>query len=75
MILIVAKSKYVLFINDYSYGKYLYDDFSVICYHSGNAEEGMEYLQQIINDKDFNAQKDRLQDNAKHFEKLLSAEV
>lgn len=70
-----AKSKYILFINDYSYGKYLYDDFSVICYHSGNLDEGMKYLQQIINDDDFSLQKNRLQDNAKHFEKLLSAEA
>ena len=71
----LAKSKYVLFINDMTYGKYLYDDFSVMCYYSGNLEEGMEYLQQIVNDKRFNSQKDRLQTNIRHFENLLSTKA
>ena len=70
-----VKSKYVLFVNDMSYGKYLYDDFSVMCYHYGEFEEGFKYLEMIINDLEFEHHKLRLTTNFEHFKNMLNEAV
>ena len=67
----LAKSKYILFINEKAYGKYINDELSVSCYWTGRYEEGLEYLSEILNDSDFESSKDRLLDNLNHFNNRL----
>lgn len=66
-----VKSKYILFIDSISYGKYLFDDFSVMCYHAGEFEEGIKYLQDILDDDLYASQRERLVENMGHFEKMM----
>ena len=61
------KSKYVLFVNQLCYGKYINDELSVACYWTDKFEEGLNYLKQIINDPEFESQQERLNSNLQHF--------
>lgn len=72
--LTLVKNKYILFVDDRSYDKYLYDDFSVMCYHTGNVQEGIVYLSQIFNDIEFEGHKPRLEANMGFFKTLLVEE-
>lgn len=67
----IVKSKYLLFINEKAYGKYINDELSVSCYWTGRYEEGVSYLLDILNDSDFESSKARLFDNLKHFNDRL----
>jgi hypothetical protein len=58
---------YILFVNKYSYGKYVNDDLSVACYWTDRGEEGYKLLNEIIDDPEFEHSRDRLLDNKKHF--------
>lgn len=48
-----------------SYGKYLYDALSVACFWLQKYEKSKELLEQIINDDELNADKNRLTQNLK----------
>jgi hypothetical protein len=64
------KNKYNLFINEFTYGKYVNDELSVACYWTGRGHEGYSLLKEIINDDDefFLPHKDRLHKNKQFFE-------
>lgn len=66
-----AKSKYILFVNNYCYGKYINDELSVACYWTGKYQEGLRYLLEIIDDPEFSHHKNRLEDNRQHFNKKM----
>jgi hypothetical protein len=59
--------KYVLFVNKYSYGKYVNDELSVACYWTNRGEEGYQLLNEIIDDAEFENNKERLLKNKEHF--------
>lgn len=67
-----AKSKYVLFIMDTCYGKFVNDELSVSCYWTGRYEEGLKYLNEIINDPNFSHHKERLDQNFIFFKNQMS---
>jgi len=67
-----AKTKYVLFVNQYCYGKHINDELSVACYWTGKLQEGVNYLKQIINDPEFESQQERLNTNLQHFTDRLN---
>jgi tetratricopeptide (TPR) repeat protein len=58
-----ANSKYALFVNVYTYGKYVNDELSVSCYWVGKYEESVSLIKEIINDDEFIGDKERLQSN------------
>ena len=60
-------SKYVLFVNQYAYGKYINDELSVACYWTDRGEEGFALLNEIIDDAEFENDKGRLIKNKEHF--------
>lgn len=60
-------SKYVLFVNQYAYGKYINDELSVACYWTDRGEEGFALLNEIIDDEEFENDKERLIKNKEHF--------
>jgi len=62
----VVNSKYVLFVNEKAYGKYLNDELSVSCYWTGRYKEGLDLVNEIIDDPDFADQKPRLLTNIKY---------
>jgi glycosyltransferase involved in cell wall biosynthesis len=66
-----AKSKYILFVDNYRYGKYINDELSVACYWTGKYQEGLKYLLEIIDDPEFSHHKNRLEDNRQHFNKKM----
>lgn len=66
-----ARSKYILFVNNYCYGKYVNDELSVACYWTGKYQEGLKYLLEIIDDPEFSHHKNRLEDNRQHFNKKM----
>jgi len=67
-----ARENYMLFVRRYCYDKYTYDEYSVACYWTGRFEEGKEYLTKIIDDSDFQNQRERFDDNMKHFNNQLA---
>jgi glycosyltransferase involved in cell wall biosynthesis len=67
-----AKNKYILFVNQYCYGKHINDELSVACYWTNRFEEGFNYLNQIINDPEFESQQERLNTNLQHFTDRLN---
>jgi len=67
-----AKSKYLLFINEKAYGKYINDELCVSCYWTGRYQEGLDYLLEILNDLEFESSKDRLLHNLKNFNNKLN---
>ena len=70
-----AKSKYKLFVNEMSYGKFFDDDLAVSCYWLGKYTEGKELLFGIIDDADFARQKERLDANMEHFNNAMMKNV
>ena len=58
-----AKKKYVLFVIESCYNKFINDELSVACYWLGKKEEGIQLLTEIIDDPDFSAHRDRLLKN------------
>lgn len=65
-----AQRKYVLFVSETCYGKYTNDELSVACYWTGRKEEGMNLIEQIIDDERFAFTRPRLQDNLNYFKAL-----
>jgi len=63
----VIKEKYLLFVDEQCYGKYIYDELSVACFWTERYNEGLEYLLQIIDDETFLPHKERLLENKQHF--------
>lgn len=61
------EQKYILFINQHTYGKYVNDELSVSCYWTGRGEEGFALLNEIIDDEDFQQHKERLLKNKQYF--------
>jgi len=59
--------KYILFITESNYGKYVKDELSVSCFWTNRGEEGYKLLNEIIDDVDFIEQKERLLQNKTHF--------
>ena len=55
------------FVNEKAYGKYLYDELSVACYWLEKYTEGLQFLNEIINDPDFEYCSQRLLENEKFF--------
>jgi hypothetical protein len=64
--------KYVLFVNEFNYGKYINDELSVACYWTNRLEEGYLLLNEIINDNDFKEEKERLLQNKFHYINKMS---
>jgi len=62
-----AQSKYILFVMNDCYEKYINDELSVSCYWTGRYEEGLSYLNEIINDPTFSHHKERLDQNHQFF--------
>ena len=65
--LLEVSNKYVLFINKYNYGKYVNDELSVSCFWTDRLIEGYKLLTEIIDDEEFQHQKERLLENKNHF--------
>lgn len=55
-----VKQKYLLFINEFNYGKYINDELSVACYWTGRYEESINLIKEIIDDPKYNWDRDRL---------------
>ena len=62
-----VKDKYILFLNEKCYDKFLYDDFSVACFWTERYQEGLSYLNLIVEDPEFDFHRERLQTNVQHF--------
>jgi glycosyltransferase involved in cell wall biosynthesis len=58
-----VKKKYLLFINEFNYRKYVNDELSVACYWTGRYDEGIKLTEEIINDPKFAYDRDRLAAN------------
>jgi tetratricopeptide (TPR) repeat protein len=67
-----AQSKYILFVMNNCYEKYINDELSVSCYWTGRYNEGLDYLNEIINDSTFEGHKGRLTDNYNFFMEKLN---
>ena len=57
------KNKYILFLFNHCYGKYINDDLAVACYHTKRYTESIKYIKEIIDDPEFVNERSRLQDN------------
>jgi hypothetical protein len=66
-----VKNKYLLYVNEKSYGKYMDDELSVSCYWLDKCEEGKRLLEGIIDDPDFLHAKERLDKNMDFMNKKL----
>lgn len=62
-----VKKKYILFVEEYIYGTYSYDELSVSCFWTNRFEEGYNYLTQILDEPKFAHDKERLLVNKQHF--------
>ena len=67
-----VKKKYILFINERNYEKYLNDELSVACYWLEKYTEGKLYLLEILHDPDFEYCRQRLLENENHFKNKLT---
>lgn len=65
-----AKKKYLLFVINSCYDLYVNDELSVACYWTNRIEEGVNLINQIIENPIFEASKPRLLDNLNHFKNL-----
>ena len=61
--LIRVKSKYILFVKENCYGKFVNDELSVSCFWTGRFEEGIDLINKIINDPDFAHANERISNN------------
>lgn len=59
----MVKNKYSLFVNKYSYGKYINDNLAVCCSYINKKYEGRKLIDEIINDSEFEAHRERLLKN------------
>jgi glycosyltransferase involved in cell wall biosynthesis len=66
----VAKKKYVLFVINSCYDLHVNDELSVSCYWTNRIEEGVNLINEIIENPIFEASKPRLLDNLNHFKNL-----
>ena len=66
------KEKYILFVDERAYGKNTYDELSVACFWTERYNEGLIYLNQIIDDNNFSSIRERLIQNKRHFNDRLS---
>lgn len=62
-----VKEKYILFVDEHTYGKFIYDELSVACFWTDRIKEGVVYLNRILEDDDFSNIKERLIQNKRHF--------
>lgn len=67
-----VKAKYILFVDEHCYGKYINDDLSVACYWVGHYEEGLHLLLEIIDDPYYEDAQGRLLLNLNHFNAQLN---
>ena len=67
-----VKKKYILFVNMTCYGKYINDELAVACYWTNRLEEGIGYLNQIINDPEFKSEHERFASNLQHFNNKMN---
>lgn len=67
-----VKKKYLLFIQETSYGKFIDDELSVSCYWLGNYVESKELLEKMLTDPDFKHHKERLEKNLEYTNNSLS---
>jgi glycosyltransferase involved in cell wall biosynthesis len=65
--LAAMKNKYILFVDESAYGKWNYDELSVSCFWTNRPEQGVELINAIVDDVDFQHHKPRLLDNLNHF--------
>jgi len=65
-----AQRKYILFVSETCYNDYINDELSVACYWTGRKEEGMNLIEQIIDDERFAFTRPRLQENLNYFKAL-----
>jgi glycosyltransferase involved in cell wall biosynthesis len=63
----IVKQKYILFINQRCYNKFVNDELSVACFWTDRKEEGIKLITEIIDDNDFNDIRERLLKNLEHF--------
>jgi tetratricopeptide (TPR) repeat protein len=63
--LIAVKSKYILFVKENCYGKFINDELSVSCYWTERYQEGIDLINEIIDDPAFEWSKDRISNNLK----------
>jgi glycosyltransferase involved in cell wall biosynthesis len=68
-----VKDKYILFLNETCYGKNLYDDLSVACYWTERYQEGLSYLNQILDLPAFTHDRERLLSNVQHFKNRMES--
>jgi hypothetical protein len=61
--IIEAKKKYSLFVNILNYGKYINDELAVSCYWTKRYTEGLDLINEIIDDPEFIDNKIRLEEN------------
>ena len=66
------KAKYILFVDEHCYGKYINDELSVACYWTQRYKEGLSFLSEIIEDSYYKDSKDRLLLNLNHFKTQLT---
>ena len=66
-----VKNKYLLFLAEDNYGKYVLDELSLACFWTKRYEEGKKYLEKIINDPIFQKHKSRLLKNMEYFNTKL----
>lgn len=62
-----VKEKYILFVDNTAYGKYINDELSVACYWTGRYDRGLQLINEIINDVTFINDRPRLVENINHF--------
>ena len=68
-----VKDKYILFLNENCYGNNLYDDLSVACFWTGRYQEGLNYLNQILDLPAFAHTSERLLLNVQHFKDRMES--
>jgi Rps23 Pro-64 3,4-dihydroxylase Tpa1-like proline 4-hydroxylase/glycosyltransferase involved in cell wall biosynthesis len=70
-----VQKKYILFVNSYTYGDFVKDELSVSCYWTGRYQEGYKYLIDIIDKEEFIEDKERLEENKRHFQNMMSQKI
>lgn len=65
-----TKSKYTLFVDKTMYYPYNLDELSISCFYLDKKQEGLNYIEKIIDDSALTEQKDRIIHNKYLFDKL-----
>jgi len=60
------KEKYILFVDDMSYNEWVNDELAVACYWTGRHEQGIQLINQIIDDPRWAGQRPRLEKNLQY---------